>query len=54
LKELLEKYPNIKAIFCNGGKSYKKFRKKFRENFRIPIFLMPSTSPFHTVSFEKN
>lgn len=53
IEELLEKYPNIKAIFCNGGKSYKNLQKVLGKNFRIPIFLMPSTSPLHTVSFEK-
>jgi hypoxanthine-DNA glycosylase len=54
IEELLEKYPNIKAIFCNGGKSYKNLQKVLGKNFRIPVFLMPSTSPLHTVSFEKN
>ena len=51
--ELLEKFPNIKAIFCNGGKSYKNLQKILGKNFRIPIFLLPSTSPLHTISFER-
>ncbi len=53
IEELLEQYPNIIAIFCNGGKSYKNLQKVLGKNFGIPIFLMPSTSPLHTVSFEK-
>ena len=51
--ELLENYPNIKAIFCNGGKSYKNLQKILGKNYKIPVFLLPSTSPLHTVSFEK-
>ncbi len=53
IAELLEKYPGIKAIFCNGGKSYKNLQKILGKNFRIPVYLLPSTSPLHTVSFEK-
>lgn len=53
IPELLEQYPNIKAIFCNGGKSYKNLQKLLGKNFRIPIYLLPSTSPLHTISFER-
>ncbi|MCU7614051.1 DNA-deoxyinosine glycosylase [Chryseobacterium sp. GMJ5] len=53
IKELLEEYPNIKAIFCNGGKSYKNLLKIVGKNYKIPIFSLPSTSPLHTISFEK-
>lgn len=53
IEELLEAYPNVKAIFCNGGKSYKNLQKLLGKNYRLPIFLLPSTSPLHTVSFEK-
>lgn len=53
IAELLEAHPNIQAIFCNGGKSYKNLQKILGKNFRIPIFLLPSTSPLHTVSFER-
>jgi hypoxanthine-DNA glycosylase len=38
IEELLENHPNIKAIFCNGGKSYKNLQKVLGKNFRIPIF----------------
>ncbi|MEA1848123.1 DNA-deoxyinosine glycosylase [Chryseobacterium sp. MHB01] len=51
--ELLEDHSNIKAIFCNGGKSYKNVQKILGKNYKIPVFLLPSTSPLHTVSFEK-
>ncbi|MBV8325085.1 DNA-deoxyinosine glycosylase [Chryseobacterium sp.] len=53
IEELLQKHPNIKAIFCNGGKSYKSLQKLLGKNYRIPVILLPSTSPLHTVSFEK-
>lgn len=53
IDELLDNHPNIKVIFCNGGKSFKNLQKILGKNFRIPIYLLPSTSPLHTVSFEK-
>lgn len=53
IEELLENHPNITAIFCNGGKSYKNLQKLLGKNFRIPIYLLPSTSPLHTISFER-
>lgn len=53
IEELLENHPNIKAIFCNGGKSFKNLQKILGKNYKIPVFLLPSTSPLHTVSFEK-
>ncbi|MFC7347832.1 DNA-deoxyinosine glycosylase [Chryseobacterium zhengzhouense] len=53
IEELLEDYPNITAIFCNGGKSYKNLQKLLGKNFKIPIYLLPSTSPLHTISFER-
>lgn len=53
IAELLEEHPNVKAIFCNGGKSFKNLQKLLGKNYRLPVFLLPSTSPLHTVSFEK-
>ncbi len=53
IEELLEEHPNVKAIFCNGGKSYKNLLKLLGKDYKRPIFLLPSTSPLHTVSFEK-
>ncbi|SFI12011.1 DNA-deoxyinosine glycosylase [Halpernia frigidisoli] len=49
--ELLENHQKISAIFCNGGKSFKSLENILGKNFRIPIFLLPSTSPLHTISF---
>ena len=51
--QLLKKYQNIKTIFCNGGKSYQNLQKIVGKNFEIPIYLLPSTSPLRTISFEK-
>ena len=51
--QLLKKYQNLKTIFCNGGKSYQNLQKIVGKNFEIPIYLLPSTSPLHTISFEK-
>lgn len=53
IDELLEEHLNVKAIFCNGGKSYKNLQKLLGKNYKLPIFLMPSTSPLHTISFER-
>lgn len=53
IEDLLDSHPNIEAIFCNGGKSFKNLQKMLGKNYKIPVFLLPSTSPLHTVSFEK-
>ena len=59
IEELLQNFPNIKAIFCNGQKSHKNLQKileyvslEARPNakilgkkFRSPIIVLPSTSP---------
>lgn len=50
---LIETYPNIKTIFCNGQKSYKNLVKILGKDFKIPIVVLPSTSPLHTVKFEE-
>lgn len=50
---LIGNYPNIKAIFCNGQKSYKNLLKILGKDFKIPIMVLPSTSPLHTVKFEE-
>ncbi len=46
--ELLNDHPKIKAIFCNGQKSYKNLQKILGKDFPIPVFVLPSTSPAHT------
>ncbi|WP_267402407.1 MULTISPECIES: DNA-deoxyinosine glycosylase [unclassified Chryseobacterium] len=53
IAELLEEFPNIQTIFCNGGKSFKNLQKVLGKDFRIPFYVLPSTSPLHTISFEK-
>ena len=53
IEELLENYPNITAIFCNGGKSFKNLQKLLGKKFGTSIYLLPSTSPLHTISFER-
>lgn len=50
--QLLEDYPNIKMIACNGQKSYKNLIKILGKNFAIPIVALPSTSPLHTIPFQ--
>jgi hypothetical protein len=53
IPQLIENHPNIKIIFCNGQKSYKNLIKILGKNFKIPIEVLPSTSPLHTVKFEE-
>lgn len=53
IQQLLHNYPSIKAIFCNGQKSFKNLQKIMGKECAIPIFVLPSTSPLHTISFEK-
>lgn len=53
IPQLIESHPNIKTIFCNGQKSYKNLIKILGKNFKIPILVLPSTSPLHTIKFEE-
>jgi len=53
IPQLIKNHPNIKIIFCNGQKSYKNLIKILGKNFKIPIMVLPSTSPLHTVKFEE-
>ena len=53
LESLLKDFPNIKAVFCNGKKSFKNLEKNKLGNAELPIFVLPSTSPAYTISFEK-
>ena len=53
IDKLLKDFPNIQAIFCNGQKSFKNLQKNFSEKIEISIFVLPSTSPAHAISFEK-
>lgn len=51
IPELIDNHPNIQTIFCNGQKSYKNLVKILGKDFKIPIVVLPSTSPLHTVKF---
>lgn len=44
---LLEQYPHIQAVFCNGGKASAAFKKYFVKSLSKPvhIYYLPSTSP---------
>lgn len=53
VKELLEEYPNIQAVFSNGQKSYKNLQRMLGKDHGYSIFLLPSTSPLHTMAYEK-
>jgi len=53
IPQLIKNHPNIKIIFCNGQKSYKNLIKILGKNFKIPIMVLPSTSPLHTVKYEE-
>lgn len=52
-ESLLEKHPQIKKIVFNGKESHKYFFKKFGQIKGITYYVMPSTSPANTMSFEK-
>ncbi|SEQ38611.1 G/U mismatch-specific uracil-DNA glycosylase [Virgibacillus subterraneus] len=41
---LLNGYPSIRLIACNGGRSYETFRKNFNVN-GVDVIKLPSTSP---------
>ncbi|MBQ8475536.1 DNA-deoxyinosine glycosylase [bacterium] len=46
IKKLLKQYPNIKAIYLNGNKSYSAFKKYFPDLLeKYTCHKMPSTSP---------
>lgn len=54
IAELLSEHPNIKAIFCNGQKSYKNLQRILGKDFHLPVFVMPSTSPANAgIPFEE-
>ena len=53
VEQILEEFPNIRALFCNGGKSHQILQKMIAGKSEIPIFKLPSTSPLHTISYER-
>jgi hypoxanthine-DNA glycosylase len=50
---LLKQFPTINKIVFNGKESHKYFFKKFGQIQGITYYVMPSTSPANTMSFEK-
>ncbi|MBP2282093.1 hypoxanthine-DNA glycosylase [Flavobacterium sp. CG_23.5] len=49
---LLREFPLIKKIVFNGKESHRFFLKKFGQIEGITYYVMPSTSPANTMSFE--
>lgn len=49
---LFQKYPSINKIIFNGKESHKYFLRKFGQKEGITYYVMPSTSPANTMSFE--
>ncbi len=50
--QLVEDFPSLKVIFCNGQKSFKTLRQLVPKDLKIPIIVLPSTSPAHTMKYE--
>lgn len=51
--QLLQDFPSIKVIFCNGQKSFKTLRKILSDDLKIPILVLPSTSPAYTIPYQQ-
>lgn len=51
-ESLFNEFPNITKIIFNGKESHKYFLKKFGQIEGITYFVMPSTSPANTMSFD--
>ena len=51
--QLVEDFPSIKVIFCNGQKSFKTLGKILPTDFKIPVVILPSTSPAYTIPYER-
>lgn len=51
-ENLFNQFPNIKKIIFNGKESHRYFIKNFGQIKGITYYVMPSTSPANTMSFE--
>lgn len=51
-ENLFQKFPRITKIVFNGKESHRYFVKKFGQMEGITYYVMPSTSPANTMSFE--
>lgn len=44
IKGMIQKYPSISLILCNGKKSYEVYQKHFGKEIELPCICLPSTS----------
>lgn len=51
-ESLFQEFPGINKIVFNGKESYRYFNKKFGQIEGLTYYVMPSTSPANTMSFE--
>ena len=51
--QLLDDFPSIKVIFCNGQKSFRTLEKILPDDPKIPVFVLPSTSPAYTIPYQQ-
>ena len=51
--QLLHDFPSIKVIFCNGQKSFRTLEKILPDDPKIPVFVLPSTSPAYTIPYQQ-
>lgn len=51
-ESLFSQFPNIQKIIFNGKESHRYFIKSFGQIKGITYYVMPSTSPANTMSFE--
>ena len=54
IPQLLKVHPNIRRIFVNGKMAERLFKLHFREEVKLPVACLPSTSPAHAaMSFQE-
>lgn len=49
-ESLFTRYPNIRAVFCNGGKAWQSYQRYVRKPLKLDsldAYGLPSTSPAH-------
>ena len=51
--QLLNDFPSIKVIFCNGQKSFKTLGKILPDDPKIPVFVLPLTSAAYTIPYQQ-
>jgi double-stranded uracil-DNA glycosylase len=53
LDELAATLPNLRAIAFNGAKAAQIGRKQLGDDYRLPLIILPSSSPAHAIAFER-